>query len=156
MKAAGEPLGGDCPSGDRNAIPGSRTPTVEARRLLIVDDSRIVQDFLAEIISDLQVGFRIVSATDGEMALRLFDEERPEVVLLDISLPELNGFDLLAEMKLRRPACAVIMLTGDDYPEFRANALRLGADFFIGKTTDFWRIPGLLTLLARPDRRSPR
>ncbi len=148
MKEASEPSRAYRPAIDRNATLGSRTSTTEARRLLIVDDSRIVRDLLVELVRGMHLDFRISAAADGDSALRLFDGERPEVVLLDVDLPKGSGFDLLADMKLRQPTCVIGMLTSYDCPEFRENALRLGAAFFFGKTTDFGRIPGVLRLLA--------
>ncbi len=148
MKEASEPTRACHPAIDRNATLGSRTPTREARRLLIVDDSPIVRNLLVELVHGLQLGFRVCAAADCDSALRLFDGERPEVVLLDLELPKGSGFDLLADMKLRRPTCVIGMLTSYDCPEFRENARRLGAAFFFGKTTDFSRIPSVLEQFA--------
>ena len=73
---------------------------------------------------------------------------RPAVVVLDLELPGASGFDLLAQFKLRQPACVVIVLTTYAYPEFRENALRLGADYFFSKAMEFERVTEVLSALA--------
>jgi two-component system response regulator DesR len=69
-------------------------------------------------------------------------------VVLDIELPGLNGFDLLAQFKLQRPGCVVIVLTTYAYPEFRENAMRLGADYFFDKAMEFERVTEVLSAMV--------
>jgi YesN/AraC family two-component response regulator len=118
--------------------------------VLIVEDSKIVRERLISLINSLRLGIRLSVAEDGVAALRLFEERQPDVVLLDIALPELNGFDLLVQMKGKQASVIIIILTSYAYPEFRANALRLGADFFLSKSMEFERITHVLSSLVRP------
>lgn len=117
-------------------------------KVLIVEDSSIVRERLVGLINGLRLGIRVITAADGDLGLNAFLREHPDIVLLDIALPGMNGFDLLAEMKSLRPFCVVVMITSYNYPEFRDNALRLGADHFLSKIMEFERITEVITSLA--------
>ncbi len=103
---------------------------------------------LAALISRLHPCIKTAVTNDGLQAMPLFEELRPDAVVLDIELPGSSGFDLLAQFKLQRPACVVIMLTTYAYPEFRENARRLGADHFFDKAMEFEQVTGVLASLA--------
>jgi DNA-binding NarL/FixJ family response regulator len=128
------------------------TPAAPARlfHVLIAEDSSIVCERLTALIQQLHQPIRVSTAADGTRALELFRESFPDAVVLDIELPGLNGFDLLAQFRLLRPRCVVIVLTTYAYPEFRDNALRLGADHFFSKTMEFERVPEVLAALLAP------
>lgn len=117
-------------------------------RVLLAEDSPVVQRRLLALITELGRPIRVTPVVDGLNAAQLFDQLQPDVVILDIALPGLTGFDLLASFKLKQPACVVIMLTTYDYPEFRANALRMGADFFFCKALEFERVSEVLVALT--------
>ena len=80
---------------------------------------------------------------------------QPEAVVLDLELPGVSGFDLLTQFKRRRPGCVVIVLTTYAYPEFRDNALRLGADYFFAKAMEFERVTEVLSALVASPRGQP-
>ena len=111
-------------------------------KLLIVDDD-------AEIRSSVRLGFElqwrdveIVEAEDGAEALRLLEEERPDLVLLDVGLPDMDGYAVLRETRAFS-AVPVIMLTARDEAMDRVRGLEGGADDYVGKPFDH------LELLAR-------
>ncbi|GAB6928279.1 hypothetical protein JCM10914A_22620 [Paenibacillus sp. JCM 10914] len=86
-------------------------------RLLVVDDEAIIADGLSEIlqgITDLELD--VYKAYSGTEALKLFDRTRFDIVLTDIRMPEMDGLQLLEEIRYRWPKCRVIFLTG--YDEF--------------------------------------
>jgi len=117
-------------------------------RVLIVEDSPIVRERLIALIDQLHLPIRMAAVADGLQAMARFERLCPDAVVLDIELPGLNGFDLLAQFKLQRPACVVIMLTTYAYPEFRENAMRLGADYFFDKAMEFERVTEVLSALV--------
>jgi len=116
-------------------------------RVLIIEDSPIVRERLIALIDQLHLSIRVTVA-DGLQAVLRFGKLCPDAVVLEVELPGVNGFELLAQFKLQRPACVVIMLTTYAYPEFRENAMRLGADHFFDKAMEFERVTEVLSALV--------
>jgi two-component system KDP operon response regulator KdpE len=77
-------------------------------------------------------GFRVVTAEDGETALRLLDEHRPEIVLLDIVMPDMDGITVMQTMKDRRNV-PVILLTAKGNDSDKVQGLEAGADDYLAK-----------------------
>ncbi|MDR5858793.1 response regulator [Halomonas eurihalina] len=103
-----------------------------ARVLVVDDEPNIVLslEFLME-----QAGFEVTTAEDGETALRLIAEGAPDLVLLDISLPGIGGFEVLERLR-SDPAhrhLSIIMLTAHGREVEREKGLALGADDYITK-----------------------
>jgi two-component system nitrogen regulation response regulator NtrX len=110
--------------------------------VLIVDDEPSICTSLEGILGD--EGYEVSSAPDGETALRLVEEESPDLVLLDIWMPGRDGLEVLAELKRRRPALPVVMISGHGTIETAVKATKLGAFDFIEKPLDMDKI--LLTV----------
>ena len=102
-------------------------------RILIVDDSSDVRLALATILED--AGHDIVEAEDGDQVFDLAIAENPDLVLLDVMMPRVNGFDALATLKAdtRTNPIPVIMVTAKGRPEDMAMARSLGAVEYITK-----------------------
>lgn len=79
-------------------------------RLLVVDDDESV----LEIIKDMLIfsGFRVVAVADGKKALETIDNEQFDLVLTDLGMPGVSGWDVAREVKRKNPALPVVMLTG--------------------------------------------
>jgi two-component system, OmpR family, KDP operon response regulator KdpE len=101
-------------------------------KVLIVDDDARIREALEVGIQLQWEDAHVLTAADGEAGLDLFFEEEPDVVLLDITLPRMNGLDVLKEIR-RVSDVPVIMLTahGEDVDQVRG--LELGADDYVGK-----------------------
>jgi len=99
-------------------------------RALIVDDDRVLADLVAFTLQ--REGFQVVKAYNGEMALKLWAEDRPELVVLDVNLPDSDGFTLCRRMR-QEADTPIIMLTvrGDDDDVIQG--LELGADDYVQK-----------------------
>jgi two-component system nitrogen regulation response regulator NtrX len=102
-----------------------------AATILTVDDEPQILQTVGGILSD--EGFEVITAGDGETALRLVREEVPDLVLLDISLPGLDGLEVLTEIKRQHPLLPVIMISAYGSVENAVKATRLGAYDFIEK-----------------------
>ena len=102
-------------------------------RILVVDDSPDVRLALATILED--AGHDIVEAEDGDQVFDLAIGESPDLVLLDVMMPRVNGFDALATLKAdtRTNPIPVIMVTAKGRPEDMAMARSLGAVEYITK-----------------------
>ena len=99
--------------------------------LLIVDDEPQIIQVVKGILQD--EGFEVTTAPDGETALKLAAAEPPDLVLLDINLPGLDGLEVLSELKKRQPMLPVIMISAYGSVENAVKATRLGAYDFIEK-----------------------
>jgi len=106
-----------------------------AEKILIVDDERLVRWSLRQKCEEW--GFQVIEAEAGEPALRLAERENPDLVLLDVRLPDLSGIEVLDQLKKNGDAPAVIMITADPQLDDVKAAIKLGAVDFVGKPIDF-------------------
>jgi two-component system response regulator AtoC len=106
-----------------------------AEKVLVVDDERLVRWSLRQKCEEW--GYQVLEAETGVAALRLAHNESPDLVLLDIRLPDHNGLEILRELKNHQDARAVIMITADPQLDDIKTALKLGAYDFVGKPLDF-------------------
>jgi DNA-binding response OmpR family regulator len=101
-----------------------------AARVLVVDDEPIVRDVLTRYLS--KGGFRVDSAEDGEAALERFAAEPPDLVLLDLMLPGVDGVEVFTRIRADHDT-PVIMLTARGEETDRVVGLEIGADDYIAK-----------------------
>src|SRR5689334_10070766 len=117
-------------------------------RLLIVDDHPLTRDALASLLA--QHGFDVVGqASDGTEAIALAGELEPDVVLLDLSMPGLDGLDALPRLREAAPACEVVVLTADGTEENLLAAIRGGAAGYLLKSEPPERIVEFLRGVGR-------
>ena len=96
-------------------------------RLLVVDDHELVRIGLRHILADYPAIHIAGEAADGETAIRLNRELRPDVVLLDVGLPGLSGFEVTKRLKLACPGLGIIILTIHEQAPYPAQLLEAGA-----------------------------
>jgi two-component system nitrogen regulation response regulator NtrX len=101
------------------------------KTILVVDDEPPILQTVEGILLD--EGFEVLTAPDGETALKIVAEEAPDLVLLDIALPGLDGLQVLEEMTRKYPALPVVMISAYGSVENAVKATRLGAYDFIEK-----------------------
>jgi DNA-binding response OmpR family regulator len=99
-------------------------------RVLVVDDEPIVREVLSRYLS--REGFEVDTAADGQAALDVFEATRPELIVLDLMLPRMDGLEVFRRIRARNGA-AVIMLTARGEETDRVVGLELGADDYIAK-----------------------
>jgi len=104
-------------------------------KVLIVDDEKLVRWSLRQKCEEW--GYQTVEAENGETALKVAHAESPDLVLLDVRLPDIGGLEVLQQLKLNGDARAVIMITADPRLDDVKAALKLGAYDFVGKPIDF-------------------
>lgn len=98
--------------------------------ILIVDDSLFMRNHLHKLLTGH--GYQTLQAEDGRQAVKIFGDHRPDVVLMDITMPNLNGMDALVEIRALDSHARVIMLTAIDQQLVAARAIHMGAyDFLI-------------------------
>jgi DNA-binding response OmpR family regulator len=108
----------------------------EPPRILIVDDERNNRELLEVMLS--QEGFLLLTAASGEEALAMVAQHPPDLILLDIMMPGLDGYEVAAAIKanLATKSIAVIMVTALDDHNARMRGTRAGADDFFTKPVD--------------------
>jgi signal transduction histidine kinase/FixJ family two-component response regulator len=99
--------------------------------LLLVDDEEDIREVLGMLLADF--GYRVLTAENGEEALRVFRKERPPIVLSDIKMPIMDGIDLLRAIKREDAETEVIMVTGHGDMDLAIESLKLEATDFITK-----------------------
>src|SRR5512141_1674295 len=104
---------------------------MQSAKILIVDDEKLVRWSLRQ--KCLEWGHQVLEAENGSTALRLVQVEAPDLVLLDVRLPDIGGLEVLQRLKQYGDPPAVIMITADPQLEDVKSALRLGAYDFVGK-----------------------
>jgi DNA-binding response OmpR family regulator len=103
--------------------------------MLIVEDEQDLCDCLEQYFRAR--GFSVVAAFSGEEALAALDDQPADVILLDLLLPGISGMEVLRHAKMRYPGARVIIVTGHDRVELRAEARLYGASAYITKPFDF-------------------
>jgi len=106
-----------------------------AEKILVVDDERLVRWSLRQKCEEW--GYHVVEAASGEPGLRMAQQESPDLVLLDVRMPDINGIQVLEQIKKAQEAPPVIMITADPQLDDVKTALKLGAYDFVGKPLDF-------------------
>jgi DNA-binding NtrC family response regulator len=104
-------------------------------RILVVDDEDLIRWTLQQKLASW--GYRALEAANGERAIALVESETPDLVLLDVHLPDKNGLEVLKAIKEWNPRAAVIIMTAYGVLEDAVAALRLGAYDFVSKPLNF-------------------
>ena len=99
--------------------------------ILIVDDERVLREGMKTVLSG--EGFAVRTARDGEDALRKISEREPDLVLLDVMMPRMNGFKTCEEIRRRSCTLPVIFLTAKDSETDQVRGIGLGADDYVSK-----------------------
>lgn len=124
------------------------SPEKKAFKILIVDDDEYSQVLLSSYCSRL--GYKTIKALNGEEGVRLFEETRPDIVLMDVLMPVMNGMSAAKIIKSRQTVWRpIIFLTGVDEDKFFVTALEHGGDDFISKPVNFTILTAKLASLKR-------
>lgn len=103
-----------------------------ALRFLVVDDEPLVREMLNDILLD--IGYDVVGqANDGGQAIERATQLKPDIICLDINMPEMSGLDALASIKTSNKNIIVIMVTANSDTSTVQQAIRTGADGYILK-----------------------
>jgi len=108
------------------------------KSVVIADDHRIVRDGLRSLLEERESGFRCVGeAEDGTSAVKMARELRPDIVIMDISMPNLSGIDATREIKAALPDTKVIVLSMHANRSYVIEVLRAGASAYLLKDSTF-------------------
>ena len=125
-------------------MPRPRSEGRPRRLVLIVEDHPDTQSAVAEVLEDL--GWDVAVASDGDLALHIMRDRRPDVVYLDLNLPHISGYEVCEEMRTD-PALRnipVVMTSARVTVDVRANSLEAGADVYVAKPYDVDHLVSLM------------
>ena len=111
-------------------MPGGEIMT----KVLVVDDEKEVVDFLCNFLKRFKLESE--KANDGKEAIDVYEKIRPEFTFLDIKMPQMDGLDVLREIKKINQNAKVIMITGREDKESQSKAKKLGALDYVVKPLD--------------------
>jgi len=102
----------------------------DKKKILVVDDEESIHLLYKEEFEE--EGYEVISAINGEEALELFDKVEPDLVILDINMPGMDGIEVLRKMKEKRPDIPVILSSA--YPEYKQDLASWASDDYIVKS----------------------
>ncbi len=104
-------------------------------RVLLVDDDVRFRETLRRLLAQRDEAEILGEAGDGEEALRLAETLKPDVVLVDLAMPHMNGLEVTRHLKARWPELSIVIITVHDDEAYRRTALAAGAEAFLVKKT---------------------
>ncbi len=102
----------------------------EQKKILVVDDEESIHLLYREELEE--EGYEVHSAMNGEEALKLFDDIKPDLVILDINMPGMDGIEVLRQIKEKKPGVPVILSSA--YPEYKQDLASWASDDYIVKS----------------------
>src|SRR5438132_14420731 len=115
---------------------------IPSAHVLVVDDEQSIRHFVKCALAD--AGYQVSMAANGAEAMALFRSEGPDLVVLDVRLPDADGLDLLGQMKHESPETAVIIVTAVADVKKAVEAMRRGAFYFLRKPLALDELEGLV------------
>jgi two-component system, OmpR family, response regulator len=113
----------------------------QSTRIMVVDDEESITQLVSTVLR--YEGFEVECAASGRAAIKLAGRFDPDLIVLDVMLPDLDGFEVYRRLAATEPRVPVLFLTARDQPADRVHGLTLGADDYVGKPF------GLEELVAR-------
>jgi DNA-binding NarL/FixJ family response regulator len=125
-------------------------------RVLLADDSTAVLERITELLREVQ-GIELAGrAACLRETSRLIEDLHPDIVILDLQMPDGNAIEVLAPLKESRPQPIIIVLTNSAALAVRDRCLKTGADFFLDKSNEFDRIPQIVQGIVGASQPTPK
>lgn len=117
-------------------------------KVLIAEDSDLLRDRLKGLLKKFDSVLVVAEAENGDEALRLIRQTDPDVAILDIRMPKINGIEVLKKIRMTGSRPQIIILTNYPYKQYRDRCLAEGADYFFDKNKDIEELSELIGGLA--------
>jgi DNA-binding NarL/FixJ family response regulator len=118
-------------------------------KIVIADDSALWRDRIKSILIDINEVIVVGEAENGTNALQLISEKEPDLAIIDIRMPEMNGIELLKKIRELKMKVKIIILTNYPYPQYKKRCFEVGADYFLSKIEDFEEINVVINNILR-------
>lgn len=122
-------------------------------KIVIADDSKLLCNSIKESLNDLKNIKIIGEANNGTEAVKIIEEKKPDFVILDIRMPEMNGIEVLRKIKEGNNKLKVCIFTNYPYSQYKEKCLEEGADYFFDKNINFQEIKNLIVQLAKESKK---
>ena len=120
-------------------------------KVLIIDDSAVISQGLKRLLKDIE-GIEIVDVVeDGIQAIKAFSETDPDLIILDLMIPKMNGIEVLKNIRTNNDRVIIIVLSNYNQSYFRKLSSELGADYFLDKSADFEKVYKICFNILNPD-----
>ena len=120
-------------------------------KIVIADDSSLLRERIKSLLNGSKEKLVIYEAENGVDALQLIEDKKPDLAILDIRMPEMNGFEVLKKIRELKIKVKVCILTNYPYPQYKRKCFEAGADYFLSKTEEFEDIKIVITELANSE-----
>jgi len=117
-------------------------------RVVVVDDSIVVRERLIKMFSEIPSIDIVGEAGNSFEALNIIEEEKPDVVVLDIKMPGDSGVEVLRKVKKKNSSIIAILLTNYPIEQYKEKCFEYGADYFFDKSQEYLKVTEVLRTLA--------
>ena len=114
--------------------------------ILIIDDSEVIRNRLYYILSEVDNINVIEQASNTTEGYELYCTLKPDIIILDIRMPDESGIKLLKKIKQEDANTTIAILTNYPYSAYQKRCMELGADYFLDKSTEFSKIKDIISL----------
>jgi len=125
------------------SLPPKSVTRIDAPNILAVDDQAVILDLLAGMCQSL--GYGILTARDGDEGLKVFEDHRPDIVITDLAMPRMSGWELASRIKVISPETPIILITGWGVSVDEENMKRAGVDFILRKPFRLEQLSEMIT-----------
>jgi|WetSurMetagenome_2_1015567.scaffolds.fasta_scaffold00014_36 DNA-binding NarL/FixJ family response regulator len=113
-------------------------------KVVIADDSSLMRDRIKKLLAGTEENVMVFEAENGDDAIQSIRENKPDLVILDIRMPGMNGIEVLKRIKEDNTKIIVCILTNYPFQQYRQKCIELGADYFFDKNLEFEKILDLV------------
>ena len=133
-----QPVKSPPPPSQSAVAPKASSPSQDAGSILVVDDEPQIRELLRKFLSARD--YQVREAADGQQALALVDQKSPDIIVLDVNMPGINGIEVLKRLRAKNYAGGVIFLTSSQDEMLLQEGLELGSVDVLGKPVDLERL----------------
>ena len=120
-------------------------PQEKSKRILAVDDSEVICNRLCSMLSEIDNVDVVGQARNSSDGYELYGTLKPDIIILDIRLPDENGISLLKKIKAEDSEITIVMFTNYPYLAYKKRCMELGADHFFDKSTELQKLVDLIS-----------
>jgi len=121
-------------------------------KIVIADDSSLLRDRIRSLLNGLKEKLVIYEAENGVETLKLIKDKKPDLAILDIRMPEMNGIEVLKKIRELKMKTKICILSNYPYPQYKKKCFEVGADYFLSKTEEFEDIKIIISELVNSQK----